>query len=115
MASTGGALPGANQLPIGTILMFVGDTNHLPDGWFLCNGLNGTVDLTNRMPIGLGVGATVVSGPQAGSTGPYTGPGSGDIAPSNLWTAGNAEQTPAALNHRHALPVTSVFFIQRVR
>jgi hypothetical protein len=108
------ALAGLNSLPVGTILPFAGDVQHLPAGWYICNGDNGTVDLTNRMPMGLGVGGAIVSGRQPGSTGPNTGTATGTVAPSNLWTAGNAEQYPLGAQHTHTLPVASVYFIQRV-
>lgn len=112
--AAGTPLPNLNYLPVGTILPFAGDVQHLPPGWYICNGDNGTVDLTDRVPMGLSVGGVIVSGRQPGSTGPNTGDAAGDIAPSNLWTAGNAEQYPMASKHRHPLPVNRVFFIQRV-
>lgn len=41
-----------NAFPIGTILPFAGDLTHIPDGWEVCDGDNGTVDLVGRIPIG---------------------------------------------------------------
>ncbi|MHA0949149.1 hypothetical protein [Enterobacter ludwigii] len=37
------------QLPFGTIVMYSGKT--IPDGWVICDGKNGTPDLTGRMII----------------------------------------------------------------
>ena len=36
------------DLPIGTILPYTGDLNKIPRGWVLCDGTNGTPDLTGR-------------------------------------------------------------------
>lgn len=38
------------QLPGGTIVLFSGKT--IPSGWLLCDGRNGTPDLTNRFILG---------------------------------------------------------------
>ena len=35
-------------MPVGTILSYTGDLNKIPHGWFLCDGTNGTPDLTGR-------------------------------------------------------------------
>lgn len=34
--------------PIGTIFPYVGDLEKIPAGWHLCDGTNGTPDLTGR-------------------------------------------------------------------
>lgn len=36
------------ELPIGTILPYVGNLADIPKGWYLCDGSNGTPDLRNR-------------------------------------------------------------------
>lgn len=36
------------SLPIGTILPYVGDLANIPSGWHLCDGSNGTPDLSDR-------------------------------------------------------------------
>ena len=36
------------ELPIGTILPYVGDLADIPKGWYLCDGSNGTPNLTGR-------------------------------------------------------------------
>ena len=44
---------GGQYLPIvGEIKMFYGDYSTLPEGWVMCNGLNGTPDFTGRFPLG---------------------------------------------------------------
>lgn len=43
-----------NGLPCGTIVMWHGDTNAIPDGWALCNGGNGTPNLLDRFIVGAG-------------------------------------------------------------
>lgn len=40
--------------PIGMILMWSGDGGHLPPGWALCNGLNGTPNLSDRIILAAG-------------------------------------------------------------
>ena len=44
--------------PVGTILAYVGDLNKVPTNWHLCDGTNGTPDLTGRFLEGVtdGVG-----------------------------------------------------------
>ena len=36
------------ELPMGTILPYVGELADIPKGWYLCDGSNGTPDLRNR-------------------------------------------------------------------
>lgn len=36
------------SLPIGTILPYVGNLANIPSGWHLCDGTNGTPDLSDR-------------------------------------------------------------------
>ena len=49
-------------LLLGAIVMWSGAVENIPDGWALCNGQNGTLDLRNRFIVGAGglynVGAT---------------------------------------------------------
>tara|TARA_Y100000591_G_scaffold264362_1_gene237745 strand:- start:1997 stop:3178 length:1182 start_codon:yes stop_codon:yes gene_type:complete len=37
---------------VGTVLIFSGNTNDIPNGWAICDGENGTPDLTNKFIIG---------------------------------------------------------------
>lgn len=39
------------HIPPGTILMWSGQTSNIPDGWYLCDGNNGTPNLTDRFII----------------------------------------------------------------
>ena len=39
---------GRDNLPVGTILAYTGSLNKIPSGWALCNGANGTPNLTGR-------------------------------------------------------------------
>jgi hypothetical protein len=41
-------------VPAGGIIMWSGSVGSIPTGWFLCNGANGTPNLTNRFVIGAG-------------------------------------------------------------
>lgn len=38
----------ANYLPIGSIIMFNGQSSAIPDGWHICDGTNGTPNLTDK-------------------------------------------------------------------
>lgn len=40
--------------PSNAVVMWSGAVGDIPDGWFLCNGLNGTPDLRNRFIVGAG-------------------------------------------------------------
>jgi hypothetical protein len=44
----------ASSIPSGVIVMWSGSTAFIPAGWALCNGANGTPNLTNRFIIGAG-------------------------------------------------------------
>eukprot|EP01084_Bolivina_argentea_P111756 199340_1 len=41
-----------HKMPKGSIIMWSGSTNNVPNGWKLCNGENGTPDLRQRFVIG---------------------------------------------------------------
>jgi microcystin-dependent protein len=43
-----------NPLPCGTIILWYGDPRGIPDGWVLCDGKNGTPNLTDRFVLGAG-------------------------------------------------------------
>ncbi len=45
---------GNGTIPIGGIIMWSGHKNTIPTGWFLCDGNNGTPNLTDRFIIGAG-------------------------------------------------------------
>lgn len=44
----------AGGAPTGCIVMWSGATSDIPDGWYLCDGANGTPDLRDRFVIGAG-------------------------------------------------------------
>lgn len=46
--------PKTSELPRGIILPWTSKTGELPDGWAICNGDNGTPDLTNKFLMGMG-------------------------------------------------------------
>ena len=45
------------ELPIGTILPFIGDLANIPSGWHLCDGSNGTPNLSGRFLEGVTSGS----------------------------------------------------------
>ena len=48
-----------SSLPSGTILMWYGNENDVPDGWAICNGSNTTPDLRGRFVLGSGTGVNL--------------------------------------------------------
>lgn len=60
------AANGAQALPVGSIIMWFGSVQNIPQGWALCDGTNGTPDLRGRFIIGAGGG--VALGETGGST-----------------------------------------------
>jgi len=46
-------------VPVGVIVMWSGSIANIPEGWALCNGTNGTPDLTDRFIVGAGRAYTV--------------------------------------------------------
>ena len=52
--------------PEGAIVMWSGPESEIPDGWFLCDGLNSTPDLRNRFVVGAGNGADYLVGDLGG-------------------------------------------------
>lgn len=80
-----------NGVPSGAILLWSGSVLSIPSGWFLCDGTNGTPNLTNRFLVGAGGTYSV------GATG-----GSADaIVVSHTHTT-----TVTDPGHAHALPLT---------
>ncbi len=82
------AFVGNGTIPIGGIIMWSGSISAIPTGWALCNGLNGTPNLTNRFV--LAASLTVPPG-SAGGAGTHT-----------ITTA----EMPS---HTHAVPFRSTF------
>lgn len=55
VAITGGTITGIQGLvPSGAIILWSGSVLSIPTGWLLCNGLNGTPNLTNKFVVGAG-------------------------------------------------------------
>ncbi len=113
-------------LPIGTILLWAGDVQHLRDGWFICDGANGTVDLANRIPLGAAASDKVSAGPApalphaAEGVNPpdaIRGQTTGNVAFGVRNPSDNANNNWQGMgwDHTHPLPVNRVFFIQKVR
>lgn len=53
-ATTYGNLVVDGGVPTGGIIMWSGSSSDIPTGWALCNGSNGTPNLTNRFIVGAG-------------------------------------------------------------
>lgn len=63
---------GAGTIPIGGIIMWSGTISNIPTGWALCNGSNGTPNLTDKFIVcattGSGDGTVSTSGPGFNAT-----------------------------------------------
>ncbi|EEO27899.1 hypothetical protein [Oxalobacter paraformigenes] len=65
-------------IPSGLIAMYSGAADHIPSGWLLCNGENGTPDLRDRFVVGAGKAYAVyakggaTTGAVSGQTGETT-------------------------------------------
>ena len=71
-AGDGSALTGITSFVTGMILIWSGAANAIPSGWYLCDGTNGTPNLTERFVVGAGGGgnSSVNSSPYSvGATG----------------------------------------------
>ena len=115
-------------LPIGTILLWAGDdVQHLRDGWFICDGKNGTIDLVDRIPLGAAANDTVIKGSGAPDI-PHAPEGpnppdalhgltTGNVAFGVRNPSDNANNNWQGMgwDHTHPLPVNRVFFIQKRR
>lgn len=55
----------AGVVPVGAIIMWSGNDSTIPSGWYLCDGTNGTPNLTDRFIIG--AGNTYTTGSTGGS------------------------------------------------
>lgn len=55
-------------IPSGVIVMWSGLEASVPEGWFMCNGLNGTPDLRDRFIVGAGAGGAYAPGVFGGAT-----------------------------------------------
>lgn len=80
-------------VPNGIIAMWKGTTLTIPEGWALCDGLNGTPDLRDKFIIGVGAANTYAA----------TGGSRDAIVPAHSHTASSA----AAGGHGHTMTVGS--------
>jgi microcystin-dependent protein len=116
----------------GMIILWSGTTGTIPTGWALCNGTNGTPNLTDRFVIGAGSNygvaetggykdATLVSHNHTGSTGGAgshshtydkpagsvaAGAGSGVFPPSAISTS-TSTSTSSVGNHTHSVSIST--------
>ena len=59
-------IEGLGNIISGMIMLWSGSSDNIPDGWVLCNGENGTPDLTDKFVIG--AGGTYNSGDTGGES-----------------------------------------------
>ena len=90
-------------VPTGFIGMWSGSASTIPTGWTLCDGTNGTPNLTDRFVLGAGktyqpgaTGGTATATPSVAAGSAQTGIGLGTAAPGG--TAGNAKAGIAIWN-----------------
>ena len=70
LSSTGSSVQWISAFPPGGIILWSGTIASIPSGWVLCNGSNGTPDLTDRFVIGAGGSFNPNT---SGTKGGYTG------------------------------------------
>tara|TARA_B110000908_G_scaffold169573_1_gene226993 strand:- start:79 stop:1605 length:1527 start_codon:yes stop_codon:yes gene_type:complete len=61
-AISGAALTGIEGVPSGIISMWSGQTSAIPTGWLLCDGNNGTPNLTDKFVMGAGASNETTTG-----------------------------------------------------
>lgn len=95
-------------VPIGTVVAFSGLLINIPDGWFVCDGNNGTPDLRDRFIMGVASGSTASFGDTGGSaTHSHTVTIDSGGAHTHTGTVGGTSLTTAQLPaHKHANGVT---------
>ena len=83
-------VPGGVTIPAGLIGLWYGSDSEVPDGWDICNGTNGTPDLTDRIP------RCVNSAPSLGTVGgtTFTTMSNTTMAPHNHNSGSNATNCP---------------------
>jgi len=89
--------PGLSLIPPGTIVMWSGSLAEIPDGWVLCDGTNGTPDLTDRFIL------SVSASEDPGETG---GSHTKTLSVSNLPSHTHSFTTDSAGSHTHRLAMT---------
>lgn len=120
-----------NIVPVGSILMWSGAANNIPDKWALCDGENGTPDLRGRFIVGAGgsyeVGATgglesvvlttsqipshrhSIEGTVSSGGGSNAGPGNG--ASSSYSMTFNTDYTGGGNSHENRPPYYALCYI----
>ena len=83
------------SIPVGGIIMWSGTIASIPSNWKLCNGTNGTPDLTNKFIIGASIDATTTgTGGSGGILKAHTA-----IEGNNLVTGGSKDAVVVSHNH----------------
>jgi len=106
-ATAGGALirtaadAGLNYLPVGSIIMWYAALGGLPTGWQECDGTNGSPDLRENFPRGVG-GAITLGGTGGATTATGNTGSSGGHTPSGT-AAGHALTEAEMPVHNHRL------------
>ena len=83
------------SIPVGGIIMWSGTIASIPSNWRLCNGTNGTPDLTNKFIIGASIDATTTG---TGGSGGILKAHSA-IEGNNLVTGGSKDAVIVSHNH----------------
>lgn len=114
--------------PKGTILPFAGRVENIPNGWRLCDGQNGTVNLVDRLPYGASrndqVGALEGRASHTHTYGGTTSP-PGGVDNRNVKQEDGEPLTVKGIDHPHGFsgttqdvphlpPVTRILFIQKI-
>ncbi len=92
------ALNAQSALPRGVIVMWSGDPSAVPEGWALCDGTNGTPDLSGRFVVGYDA-----SDPDYDGTDPIGAPETGGLATVALDLLEMPAHDHGGGDHRHTL------------
>lgn len=109
---------GNGTIPVGGIIMWSGSIASIPTGWALCNGSNGTPNLTDKFIVGAGNNYSVAGvGGTADAvvvdhTHTVTDPGHNHTYQRNngAWNTGTSGNTAVAANQGESSPNTSTAF-----
>ena len=85
---------GNGVIPVGGIIMWSGAIVNIPTGWALCNGSNGTPNLTDRFIVGAGSGYAVAATGGADSV---------TLSTSQIPSHNHSGITSTAGDHRHTV------------
>lgn len=108
---SGGAISGNGTIPLGGIIMWSGAINSIPAGWRLCDGTNGTPNLSGRFIVGYNANAAATPADATnlevnyGNVGNTGGLNTVALTTDQLPAHNHTGQTNEDGNHWHEIPI----------